>query len=372
MSASIDLREEVLLRRLPFDFSELHFVPGKSERFLLEEGNRRLAEEHILHVSDILRAAHQEDERVPLLRIYSDDIRFEYQEGMDTAMVCSMTPMLRNRRPRSTDTVLRLHFCIIPDRRCKITGDFYFCENGEIDRVNVYLNRERDFFFIQCCNDGRQFVLNNLAYEEKKRRWRMPLIICRPRQVLLLCVTALLISGCFLYTWLGVQRQKLEQSGVQAASLVKSDEASPHIPETEGQTSAEAMAESEPEIVTEPAAASASEPETEPETEPAAEVDLPLPAPSSLSVAEWSQAVVRGQEAFVRVQGTPGTEYAIVVMFSSGASRAKGLEPLSADDRGTAEWHFKVSSRTKPGVYTITVSGGGESAEVEFTVLESP
>lgn len=368
MSASIDLGEEVLLRRLPFDFSELHYVPGKSERFLLEEGNRHLAEERILHVSDILRAAHQEDERVPLLRIYSDDIRFEYQEGMDAAMVCSMTPMLRNRRPRSTDTVLRLHFCIIPDRRCKITGDFYFCADGEIDRVNVYLNRERDFFFIQCCSDGRQFVLNNLAYEEKKRRWRMPLIICRPRQVLLLCVTALLISGCILYTWSGVQRQKLEQSVVQAASLVTSGETAPRVPETEGQTSAEVIAESEPEPVTESAAESA----TEPATETTAEVDLPLPAPSSLSVAEWSKAVVRGQEAFVRVQGTPGTEYAIVVMFSSGASRAKGLEPLSADDSGTAEWHFKVSSRTKPGVYTITVSGGGESAEVEFTVLESP
>lgn len=364
MSASIDLGEEVLLRRLPFDFSELHYVPGKSERFLLEEGNRHLAEERILHVSDILRAAHQEDERVPLLRIYSDDIRFEYQEGMDAAMVCSMTPMLRNRRPRSTDTVLRLHFCIIPDRRCKITGDFYFCADGEIDRVNVYLNRERDFFFIQCCSDGRQFVLNNLAYEEKKRRWRMPLIICRPRQVLLLCVTALLISGCFLYTWSGVQRQKLEQSVVQAASLVTPDETTPRVPETEGQTSAEAIAESGPAPVTEPEAESA--------TETTAEVDLPLPAPSSLSVAEWSKAVVRGQEAFVRVQGTPGTEYAIVVMFSSGASRAKGLEPLSADDSGTVEWHFKVSSRTKPGVYTITVSGGGESAEVEFTVLESP
>lgn len=364
MSASIDLGEEVLLRRLPFDFSELHYVPGKSERFLLEEGNRHLAEERILHVSDILRAAHQEDERVPLLRIYSDDIRFEYQEGMDAALVCSMTPMLRNRRPRSTDTVLRLHFCIIPDRRCKITGDFYFCADGEIDRVNVYLNRERDFFFIQCCSDGKQFVLNNLAYEEKKRRWRMPLIICRPRQVLLLCVTALLISGCFLYTWSGVQRQKLEQSVVQAASLVTPDETAPRVPETEGQTSAEVIAESEPEPVTESAA--------EPATETTAEVDLPLPAPSSLSVAEWSKTVVRGQEAFVRVQGTPGTEYAIVVMFSSGASRAKGLEPLSADDSGTAEWHFKVSSRTKPGVYTITVSGGGESAEVEFTVLESP
>lgn len=67
--------------------------------------------------------------------------------------------------------------------------------------------------------------------------------------------------------------------------------------------------------------------------------------------------VEAGQGARLTIQVTPNTEYQISVYYSSGASKAKGLEPKKSDANGNISWTWKVGSRTKAGEYKIVVTG---------------
>lgn len=64
-----------------------------------------------------------------------------------------------------------------------------------------------------------------------------------------------------------------------------------------------------------------------------------------------------GEEAGLIIKGTPGVEYKINVYYSSGPSKAKGLEPKVADSGGNVSWSWMVGSRTKPGKYKIVIIG---------------
>lgn len=81
-----------------------------------------------------------------------------------------------------------------------------------------------------------------------------------------------------------------------------------------------------------------------------------------------SQEVSRGDTAEVQIRGKADTMYAIAVYYSSGASKAKGLEPTVADENGYVTWNWKIGSKTLDGEYKITVTGGGKSASTYFKV----
>ena len=93
-------------------------------------------------------------------------------------------------------------------------------------------------------------------------------------------------------------------------------------------------------------------------------------APAGIVFLSWPETVRRNEDATVVIQGQPGVKYRIAVYYSSGASTAAGLEPVTADSSGQASWTWHVGGRTKPGDFHIEVSGGGESASVPFSVIK--
>ena len=99
-------------------------------------------------------------------------------------------------------------------------------------------------------------------------------------------------------------------------------------------------------------------------------VDIdPLPQEEQvLKVLSWTNVVHRNEDAMVTIQGKPGVEYDIDVYYSSGISKAEGLENKNADDDGFVTWVWHVGGKTKAGTYKIVITGGGETLTFEFTV----
>lgn len=126
-----------------------------------------------------------------------------------------------------------------------------------------------------------------------------------------------------------------------------------------------------PTATTEPTAAATPEATVEETPEPTAEETLE-PAPEeeeeSLHFVSWSETVHPSGRGKVTIQGKPDTEYSITVYYSSGESTSKDLKPKVSDKKGKVTWRWNIGPNTKPGTFSITVSGGGESESVEFTV----
>ena len=89
-----------------------------------------------------------------------------------------------------------------------------------------------------------------------------------------------------------------------------------------------------------------------------------------LEVTSLTSPIVRGQTASITVKGKPDVEYTIKVIYKSGPSTAKGLEPKISELNGLVTWSWKVSSRTTAGDWSIEVSGDGSSITVPFVVTE--
>lgn len=124
---------------------------------------------------------------------------------------------------------------------------------------------------------------------------------------------------------------------------------------------------------------------TEPATQPTEPVTLPAepttqPTEPVLQPTEnktsglvfvfWPETISGGETGTVTIQGKPDTAYTIKVYYKSGPSGAKGLEEKVSDADGFVTWTWKVSKNTKPGDFKIVVSGGGDTAEVPFSVLD--
>ncbi len=73
----------------------------------------------------------------------------------------------------------------------------------------------------------------------------------------------------------------------------------------------------------------------------------------------YTKSVSRGSNATVTVKGAPNTSYSIKVVYKSGPSTAAGLTTKTSDANGKVSWTWS---------YPITVSGGGKSGTVYFTV----
>ena len=100
--------------------------------------------------------------------------------------------------------------------------------------------------------------------------------------------------------------------------------------------------------------------------------DSDVPAESgTIALQSVTSPVKRGSTAYMEIKGTPGVEYSIVVRYSTSVSKAADLVPKVADENGLVTWKWRVGSRTTPGTYTITVTGGGDTLETVFVVTDT-
>jgi len=91
-------------------------------------------------------------------------------------------------------------------------------------------------------------------------------------------------------------------------------------------------------------------------------------AGAAVSILSVTSPVAPDGYATITVRGTPGVEYKISVIYSSGPSKASGLYPKTADSDGMVSWTWHVGPKTKPGNWEIIITGDGEKAKTHFTV----
>lgn len=84
----------------------------------------------------------------------------------------------------------------------------------------------------------------------------------------------------------------------------------------------------------------------------------------------WPKVISCGETATVSICGAPDTVYRIQVYYQSGVSSAAGLEEQRSDENGSVTWSWKISKNARPGDYRIVVTGGGDSAYVEYSIIE--
>jgi len=90
----------------------------------------------------------------------------------------------------------------------------------------------------------------------------------------------------------------------------------------------------------------------------------------SLIIESITSPVKRGEFVEVKMKGKKNTPYQIQVIYSSGASSAKGLEEKISDDEGNICWRFQVSSRVNPGTYEVKIFNSEEEASTKLQVAE--
>lgn len=96
----------------------------------------------------------------------------------------------------------------------------------------------------------------------------------------------------------------------------------------------------------------------------------PRTTSSNINLVSLDSPVSKGSDVTVSIKGLPNTTYDIDVIYSSGASKASGLEDKTSDSEGNVSWTFKVSSNVKPGTYEVKISGGKDSASYSLEVTD--
>lgn len=89
---------------------------------------------------------------------------------------------------------------------------------------------------------------------------------------------------------------------------------------------------------------------------------------AGLAVIKFTSPVKPNSNATLTLRGSPNTEYAIFVVYSTGASTAKGLEAKISDGDGIVSWTWKIGGKVKSGSYRVTVKGGGTVADFTLEV----
>ena len=98
--------------------------------------------------------------------------------------------------------------------------------------------------------------------------------------------------------------------------------------------------------------------------------DSSLVINSNISLVSLDSPISRGNDVTVSIKGLPNTNYDIDVIYSSGPSKASGLEDKISDSEGNVSWTFKVSSNVKPGTYEVKISDGKDSASYSLEVSD--
>ena len=93
-------------------------------------------------------------------------------------------------------------------------------------------------------------------------------------------------------------------------------------------------------------------------------------AASNINLVSLTSPINRGNDVTVSIKGLPNTNYDIDVIYSSGESKASGLEDKTSDSEGDVSWTFKVSSNVKPGTYEVKITDGENSASYSLEVTD--
>ncbi len=93
-------------------------------------------------------------------------------------------------------------------------------------------------------------------------------------------------------------------------------------------------------------------------------------AASNINLVSLTSPISRGSDVTVSIKGLPNTTYDIDVIYSSGESKASGLEDKTSDSEGNVSWTFKVSSNVKPGTYEVKITDGEDSASYSLEVTD--
>ena len=93
-------------------------------------------------------------------------------------------------------------------------------------------------------------------------------------------------------------------------------------------------------------------------------------AASNINLVSLTSPISRGSDVTVSINGIPNTTYDIDVIYSSGESKASGLEDKTSDSEGNVSWTFKVSSNVKPGTYEVKITDGEDSASYSLEVTD--
>jgi competence protein ComEC len=100
---------------------------------------------------------------------------------------------------------------------------------------------------------------------------------------------------------------------------------------------------------------------------------IPLDGNLALEVVSLTSPARRNGTAALKVHTEPGADCTITVMYKSGPSVARGLEPKIADRQGNVSWSWKAGGNTTPGTWKVIVTSslGGQSAykEIPFQVI---
>lgn len=91
---------------------------------------------------------------------------------------------------------------------------------------------------------------------------------------------------------------------------------------------------------------------------------------SDINLVSMTTPVSRGSDATISIKGVPNTTYDIDVMYSSGESKASGLEDKTSDSEGNVSWTFKVSSNVKVGTYEVKITDGENSVSYSLEVIQ--
>ena len=89
---------------------------------------------------------------------------------------------------------------------------------------------------------------------------------------------------------------------------------------------------------------------------------------AALAITQEPGVVSRGAKATVSVRTRAGVTCSISVIYKSGPSTAKGLEPKQADAAGVVSWSWTVGTRTTPGTWPVIITCGGETVRTAVTV----
>lgn len=85
-------------------------------------------------------------------------------------------------------------------------------------------------------------------------------------------------------------------------------------------------------------------------------------------------SVNAGGKASVSARTSPSASCSILVTYKSGASKAKGLEPQSADGSGNVSWTWSVGSNSSAGTWPVDVTcqanGASKSTQTQVTVTK--
>ena len=88
--------------------------------------------------------------------------------------------------------------------------------------------------------------------------------------------------------------------------------------------------------------------------------------PLQVRLVSLTSPVSPGDDATITVQTTPGVLCLITVRYKSGPSKARGLVPKTADNRGIVTWTWRVGTGTTPGRWPIIVTCSAGAHQENF------